>query len=145
MSGHSIFVHKLKGKGNAYYILITALVLFVGLNIFYSQTFPTIMDNVFNGKERAVVDYLRRTKNEVFFQEDMLFFQEKIGGALVGEVNRDQQLIDRSIVSLLLLRDKQRKNPEILYNLHLLYQEKGAEKMSDLYLRQAKQIDPTIQ
>ncbi len=120
------------------------LYIFLAENIFYSQLISPIYPKLVNSDESATVAYLKRIKSLSFFPNDLNAFEGMFGSGIVQQV-----FLSDSIRNIEINKFEQylRISPhsrDALYNLYLLYKEKGETKLSENYLQKAKAIDPTV-
>lgn len=123
-------------------ILAVVIGLFLLLNIVSSQTVSKLFYEFSAGKKEAAVEFLKRIKDESFFDRYFLevsgFYQENLEEEVYKEARERQRKI-QELEEVLKLNPKAR---DALYSLYLLYLERGDVETANSYLNQAKEIDP---
>ena len=99
---------------------------------------------VVNNQKPAVVDYLKKIKPLLQFQDELKNYQQRYGVSLKNEVFKDERLRREEIARLEQLLIKNNQARDVLYKLYLLYKEDGDSNKARQYLDRAKEVDPTI-
>lgn len=131
-------------KKYLYFFFYFLLFLFLGVNIFFSQNINNLFNEVINFNEKSVIDFLKKIKNEKYFQNQLLYFENIFQKPLKNEVFREENERNEKIKKLEQILEKNPYSRDILYSLSLLYQQKGDEKKAKEYLKIINEIDPEI-
>lgn len=126
------------------YCLLILGLSFVVANIFLSQNLDSGYFKVANGDEKSFANLLIKIKALPDFNTFYSLGQKIYGTKIEEDVFQEQIKMEKEILriqSLLTLNPKQKY---LLYNLYLLYQQKGDTHQAQEYLNKAKLIDPTV-
>jgi tetratricopeptide (TPR) repeat protein len=126
--------------------MTAAFVLFVFLilNITSSQTIPSLYFAVINDDKDAIVDFLKSTESLSEFKEFMKLCKKEYGENIENDVYAqkiERQLMIKRLEQVLKNHSSSR---DVLYGLHLLYEQEGDEKTALDYLERAREIDPNL-
>jgi tetratricopeptide (TPR) repeat protein len=125
-------------------LILFIFFLFLILNIAFSQNVSSLLVGVVNNQKPAVVDYLKKIKPLLQFQDELKNYQQRYGVSLKNEVFKDERLRREEIARLEQLLIKNNQARDVLYKLYLLYKEDGDSNKARQYLDRAKEVDPTI-
>jgi tetratricopeptide (TPR) repeat protein len=125
-------------------LILFIFFLFLILNIAFSQNVSSLLVGVVNNQKPAVVDYLKKIKPLLQFQDELKNYQQRYGVSLKDEVFKDETLRREEIARLEQLLIKNNQARDVLYKLYLLYKEDGDSNKARQYLDRAKEVDPTI-
>lgn len=125
-------------------LILFIFFLFLILNIAFSQNVSSLLVGVVNNQKPAVVDYLKKIKHLLQFQDELKNYQQRYGVSLKNEVFKDERLRREEIARLEQLLIKNNQARDVLYKLYLLYKEDGDSNKARQYLDRAKEVDPTI-
>ena len=78
------------------------------------------------------------------FEQELQKYKSIYGGAIEDDVFRPELQQNSKIRSLRLALERNSKSRDVLYNLYLLYKEKGDEKTANNYFKRALELDPNI-
>lgn len=119
------------------------VIIFVAINIAASQHVPRVFFDLADGKKDAIVEFLTQAKEVPQFEN---LFPEVHSVLLQNSeaVYKDSNNRQDQIESLLSLLKSNPESPEVLYSLHLLYSAEKNTELSQMYLQQARAIDPLI-
>lgn len=124
-------------------IMYGLLFMFLIANILYSQIMPDEYFQLLQGDEKAFISIIKRSKDTSYFQTLLTENQNTIA-------DREEDIFadthERS-EQIAILKQTLTLNPEsrdVLYALHVLYKKEGQMEIASEYLKQARQIDPTI-
>lgn len=129
------------------FFLVSAFVLmfvFLGLNIYFSQNISPLFLTITDYYYPTVVEFLKKIKKTPYFSEELTKFKKIYGQRVEDDVffeDIEQEKKIEKLKSLLKLNPDSR---DLLYNLYLLYKEKGDEITAKKYLQKAKAIDPWL-
>lgn len=135
---------KIKNSKLVTSFLILISILFLGFNIFQSQSISSLFSDVVNGQRQGVVDYLKKIMELPQFKGELENYKSNYGASLEDEVFSDEKKREEKIALYEQILQKNSKSRDILYGLYLLYKEEGDNSRAQDYLRQAKEIDPDI-
>ncbi|MCA9371776.1 hypothetical protein KC726_02655 [Candidatus Woesebacteria bacterium] len=121
---------------------IGLLLLFVVLNIIFSQYMPGYYYSFVNGDQQAVVEYFRRARRIPFFVENILpqtfdRFEQNIKEIYAFDFQREQTIAEYE--NVLKLNPSSRDVHLILAEL---YAADGNSEQAQFHLHQAQNIDP---
>lgn len=129
------------------FFLVSALVLmfvFLGLNIYFSQNISPLFLKITDSYYPSVVEFLKKIKKTPYFSEELTKFKKIYGQRVVDDVFFEDIEKEKKIEKLKALLKLNPDSRDLLYNLYLLYKEKGDETMAKKYLQKAKAIDPWL-
>ena len=126
------------------FFLFIFMVVFLGINIFFSQNINPLFLKVINPDYQSAIAFLKKIKKTPYFSQELSKFKKIYGEKIVEEVFRDEIELDKKIKKYESLLKINSNNPDLLYNLYLLYKKKGNEKLAQEYLKKAREIDPWI-
>ena len=123
------------------YIFIFA---FCFLNLISSYSISPLYFQFINNDETATVNFLQKI-NSLPDYKRILEMNNNIYGLTIEEQifaknNQKKEMIN-DLEQKLLINPKSR---DILYSLYQLYLEEGNENLANDYLRQAKEVDPSV-
>jgi tetratricopeptide (TPR) repeat protein len=118
--------------------------IFLSLNIYFSQAIPDLYQKVVDNEKSAIVAYLRAIKPLPEFKSELSKYQVSYGDNITQSVFKEDYERQREIEKMekLLARNSQAR--DVLYNLAILYKEKGDNQKAEEYLDRAKAIDPSL-
>ena len=126
------------------FFLFIFMVVFLGTNIYFSQNISPLFLKVINPDYQSAIAFLKKIKKTPYFSQELSKFKKIYGEKIVEEVFRDEIELDKKIKKYESLLKINSNNPDLLYNLYLLYKKKGNEKLAQEYLKKAREIDPWI-
>jgi tetratricopeptide (TPR) repeat protein len=131
-----------------YYFTISFLILFscllLLLNIFTSQTVSSLFYGVINNHYQSIVLFLKKIKNQSFFNQELKKYQLIYGRKIENDVFFEERERQEKIKKLEVLLQKNPDARDVLYQLYLLYQEAGNNKKAEEYYKKVKEIDPFL-
>jgi tetratricopeptide (TPR) repeat protein len=125
----------------AFFCLLSVFLL---VNMFASQFISPLYFQLVKEDKKAVVNFLNKIKNLPVFSSFLETNKNIYGGSLQQEVFAESLKRKQKIAGLEILLQRNPKSRDLLYNLHLLYNEEGDKIKAEEYLRKAKEIDPSI-
>ncbi len=131
-------------KKYLFFLFSFLLILFLGTNIFFSQNINNLFNDLINFNEKSAIDFLKKIKNENYFQNQLLYFENIFQKPLKNEVFKEENERNEKIKKLEQILEKNPYSRDVLYSLSILYQQKGDEKKTKEYLRIINEIDPEI-
>lgn len=144
MTAHSIFFSKLATKKNSYFLLFITCVIVVSLNLISSQSYPTLMYDLLQGREHSLVLYIKKIWGTPLYRQEMRALQEENRESVLHQMKIEEDERNKMFKSLEKVIEKYPYAPEPYYNLSLLYKNQGNTTKADEYLRKAQQIDPLL-
>lgn len=117
---------------------------FVIANIALTQTISPLYFKQVVDEKNTIVSYLRSVKSLPSFQKDLILYKNLYGKRIEEEVFYDEQMREAKIQELEGLLQKNPQSRDTLYNLYLLYSQKGNEERALDYLQRAREIDPAL-
>jgi len=140
---------KVKNKRNnprSFLIIFSSFlsVLFLIINIYFSQSIPSLYQEVVDNKKEAVISYLKKIKKQPFFRSELKKFSQVFDQSIIKEVFFEDE--ERRI-KIQKINKALRKNPksrDLLISLAILYQEDGNNKLAKEYFNKAQEIDPDL-
>jgi tetratricopeptide (TPR) repeat protein len=105
---------------------------------------PDLYFRLVNGNQAAVIKYLQLIRTLPQFKTELAKYRQIYGAKIDNYVFADE---NEQAVAIQKYEAVLQKNPQsatALYNLSLLYGEKGNQKQADDYLSKVKELDPTI-
>jgi len=127
-----------------YMFLGFLLVVFLLLNIFFSQNISSLFTGLVNNQKQAVVSYLKKIKLLPQFGNELKYYKQTFGKEIEDEVFKDKREREKKIIELEGVLKKNDQARDVLYGLYLLYKEDGNNIKAEEYLKRAKKIDPTL-
>lgn len=144
MSAHAIFYSKFRSKSLPYYFFCLVCILYVALNIIYSQKYNPNMYGVMGGEVNPSTTYLRHIWGTPLYNYEI---QNFVSEGRVDILNRWSDVRSQNgkrIHNLEEVAKKHPYSPELFYNLYLLYSESGQHAKAAESLSRARLIDPSI-
>jgi len=140
---------KVKGKKNNldFFFRIFPFFLtfiFLIINIYFSQNISLLYQGIINYEKEAIIDYLKKIKNQPFFENELKKFTKIFNQSIVQEVFLEDK--ERKI-KIQKLKEALKKNPksrDLLISLAILHKEEGNDKLAKEYLNKAKEVDPDL-
>lgn len=126
------------------FCFVIFILAFCFLNLTSSQSISPIYFNFINNDKIAVINFLQKINNLPEYKK-VLEMNNNIYGSIIREQifaknNQKKQMIN-DLEQKLLINPKSR---DVLYSLYQLYLKEGSENHADNYLKQAKEVDPSI-
>jgi tetratricopeptide (TPR) repeat protein len=134
----------MKHQENLKIVAIFFAFVFLLLNTFFSQTISPLYTQLVAENKQSAVIYLQKIRKLPVFDRELEKYKSIYGEGIEEEVFRPELEKNAKIRNLTLALEKNSKSRDILYTLYLFYREKGDEKNAQIYLQQAKEIDPNI-
>lgn len=134
-------VQKLKILKLSIFIVFFFFLIF---NLISSQVISLLYFQLVSNNKKATVNFLEKIKTFPEFQKILEMNKNIYGKAIEKEVFRrenDKKLLINNLEQILIKNPKAR---DVLYSLYLLYKERGDNLTAEKYLRQAKEIDPSV-
>lgn len=126
------------------FLFVILIVTFLFLNLISSQLISPIYFGFANNDKNAAVNFLEKIKTFPEFQK-VLEMNKNIYGKTVEEEifaqENKKNLMINNLEQELKINPKAR---DVLYSLYLLYKEKGDNLTAEEYLKQVKEIDPSV-
>lgn len=122
-------------------LIITTLVF---VNIFYSQIVPSLYNKFINEDKSAIISYLISIRSLPIFQQELITYKNKYGAWVEERVFLVEAERNNKIAKLENVLSKNPKSRDVLYELSILYKEKGDLNKYYEYNKRAKEIDPDI-
>jgi len=123
---------------------IFLLVVFLSLNIVFSQNIHPLYFGVINNDKASTVDFLKKIKALPEFKKELENNEESYGVVIAREVFREETDRQVEIKNLEQLLQKNPKARDVLYGLYLLNKVQGRNDIADNYLERAREVDPNI-
>jgi len=119
------------------------LLIFLGMNIFYSLYIPNIFFATTTKSKSAILSFISQTKDLAQFQKIYPEIKStfKSNSNVINSQSKSRREQIAKLENLLSINPD---SPELLYGLHLLYDADGNATLSDDYLARARAIDPLI-
>lgn len=144
MSAHAVFYKKFSSKSFLFYCFCFLCVIFVGVNIIYSQKYNVTMYGVMNGELGSSTTYLKHIWGTEIFNLEVQNYKNE-GRADVLEKWQSIQSANKTRIDNLEEAIKLHPySPELYHNLYLLYSENGEQTKALDNLSKARKIDPSI-
>lgn len=126
------------------FCFVVVLFAFLFLNFSLSQFISPIYFNFINNDKITAINFLQKINGLAEYKK-VLEMNNNIYGSIIKEQifaknNQKKQMIN-DLEQKLLINPKSR---DILYSLYQLYLEEGDQNQANNYLRQAKEVDPSI-
>lgn len=144
MSAHGLFYRKIRSKSTLFYVGILFLICFASLNVLYSQSFPPFMWDVVEQKPEAVIVYLDSIPNTKQYSLEMKRMENDNNTTILNTLHKREVAKNTHIHTLSEMAKTYPHNPELYYNLSLLYKDRGIVFKSSTLLKKAQSIDPGI-
>lgn len=125
-------------------VVLLILVIFLGLNMFFSQYISPLYLRMIAGQRSAVADYLRKITSLPEFKSELKNYKMIYGSDLEDEVFKEERERKGKISQLEEVLIKNSQARDVLYKLYLLYKEDGNNSKAGEYLKKAREIDPNI-
>ena len=124
--------------------IFTIFFVFFIFNLISSQMISPLYFQLVSNNKKAIVNFLEKIKILPEFQK-ILEMNKNIYGKTVEEETfrqeNEKKLMINNLEQKLMINPKAR---DVLYSLYLLYKEKGDNLTAEQYLKQAKEIDPSL-
>jgi len=130
-----------------FFILIPPLLIVtttIFINVFYSQTVPGLYFKFINEDRSVIVSYLISIRSLPIFQQELITYKNKYGAWVEKSVFFVEVQRNNKIATLENALNKNTKSRDVLYELSVLYGEKGDVQKAQEYLNKARAIDPTL-
>lgn len=124
--------------------LIIILVIFVGINIFYSQNIDKLFYGVTNFRQQSAHDLLKKLDQTNYYQPQLNYFISFYGPDFYSRIDKQYQGRQVKITSYQQLLEKNPKSTDLLIAISLLYYQDNNYLQAKEFYRQAKIIDPWI-
>lgn len=126
------------------FCFVTSIFAFLFLNLISNQSISPVYFQFINNDKIATVSFLQKINNLPEYKK-ILEMNNNIYGSIIKEQilaknNQKKQMIN-DLEQKLLINPKSR---DVLYSLYQLYLEEGSEDRANNYLRQAKEVDPSL-
>lgn len=143
--------HLKKNKNNNFFLIFTIKIiliffclLFLSINIVFSQNISSLFLGVINFDKNSVVFYLQKIKNTPIFKDQLKYFENFYQESLESQVFAQENSQKQEIKKLEQILEKNPYSRDVLYRLFQDYQELGSQKKANEYLIKAKQLDPNL-
>lgn len=144
MSAHAVFYKKISSKNFLFYSFCLLCVVYVALNIMYSQKYNINMYGVMSGEVDASTTYLKHIWGTQLFNLEVQNYSNQGRGDILYKWKSIQSENKKRIDKLEVATKLHPYSPELYYNLYLLYSENGEQKKALENLSKAHKIDPSI-
>jgi hypothetical protein len=133
-------------QGSKIFVRLVAafIVIFLFLNLFYSQYISPLYLQFVNNDKNATVTFLEKIKTLPDFQKILKMNRDVYGKTIEEEIFRQDNKNITTINNLEQILTNNLKARDILYSLYELNLAEGNKIKAVEYLRQAKEIDPAI-
>lgn len=118
--------------------------LFLSINLIYSQKINPLYLRLIDNDKKAVVEFLQKTKTLPLFSQELEKYKNIYGKTFEEEVFAKENERKQMIKNLEQILEKNPNARDVLYGLYWLYHEDGDKIRAQEYLRQAKEVDPSI-
>lgn len=126
-------------------IFIVGFVVFVFLNIFFSQNFPYLITKIITDQNKnEVILFLKKIKDTPDFIAQLNYYKKIYGSEIENEVYLEDQKRDEEIKILEKALKINPKARDVLVKIALLYLQKKEKKRAKEYYLKAKKIDPWL-
>ena len=125
-------------------LLFCLLFIFLLSNLISSQLISPLYSQIVAENKNSAVLYLQKIRTLPIFDQELQKYKSIYGGAIEDDVFRPELQQNAKIRSLRLALERNSKSRDVLYNLYLLYKEKGDEKTANNYFKRALELDPNI-
>ena len=126
------------------YLLAFFVFTLLILNLIGSQLISPLYFQFVNNNKQTTVSFLEKIKTFPEFQKILEMNKNIYGKTVEKETFRqenEKKLMINNLEQKLMINPKAR---DILYSLYLLYKEKGDNLTAEKYLKQAKEVDPSL-
>jgi len=124
--------------------LVIFFLVFLILNIYFSQKISPLYEELTNNDKKATINYLKKIKTLPYFNNELKKFTNIFGKSIVKEVFFDDEQRKIKIKKLEEALKKNQKSRDVLINLSILYKEDGNKKLAEEYFKKAKEVDPMV-
>jgi len=126
------------------YLFVVLIFTFLFLNLIFSQFISPLYFQINNNNQKATISFLQKIKTLPEYQK-ILEMNNNIYGSTVKETifreeNKKKEMIN-NFEQQLIINPKAR---DVLYSLYQLYLSEGDKNRAMEYLKQTKEIDPSI-
>lgn len=121
-----------------------SLLLYLSVNIAVSQMISPLYFQMTKDERSAVVPFLVSVKPQSVFGQRLATYKRLYGEGIEQEVFEEETRRNALITSQLEILKRNPRSKEALYNLYLLYKDRGDSAAADAYLKRAQEIDPTV-
>lgn len=126
------------------FIMFAILIVFLSLNLYFSQKISPIFFRMANNDKKAAVEFLQKIRQATDFPQQLKYYENIYGTSLKTEVFAEELEREIKIKKLEQILEKNHQSRDVLYGLYLLYKEKGDKKIAEKYLSLVKEVDPTV-
>lgn len=120
------------------------LLVYLGLNLGASQIVSPLYFQMLSGEKESYISFLTAIKTLPEFDQKLILYKNLFGSDVEAKVFAQDNERDALIKKLERFIEKGPNQRDILYSLYLLYLDKGDLNRADVYLKKAKDVDPTI-
>lgn len=135
---------KIKLKKILGVLVLLILIIFLGFNIFFSQTISPLYLGMVAGQKSAVASYLKKIITLPEFKNELRNYKKIYGSDLEDKVFQEERERQKKIIQLEEILNKNNQARDVLYELYLLNKADGNDSKAGEYLNRARAIDPTI-
>ena len=126
------------------YLLAFFVFTLLILNLIGSQLISPLYFQFVNNNKQTTVSFLQKIKTFPEFQKILEMNKNIYGKTVEKETFRqenEKKLMINNLEQKLMINLRAR---DVLYGLYLLYKEKGDNLTAEKYLKQAKEVDPSL-
>lgn len=126
-------------------LFLFGFLIFVALNILFSQNFPYLITKIITDQNKnEVILFLKKIKDTPDFITQLNYYKKIYGSEIESEVYLEDKKRDEEIEKLEKALKLNPKARDVLVKLALLYLQKKEKKKAKEYYFKAKEIDPWI-
>ena len=121
-------------------------VLFVAVNVYSSQLFPSLLFQVIELRHpEAVKQFLANIEDEPEFNQQYAYFNGLYDNAFAEEDLQQAYSLSSELDRFEAQLERNEKNPNILVKIAFLHLDRGDSVSARKYYQRAKEIDPWIE
>jgi len=137
-------MNKVKNLGFIKYLFVFFAFFFLITNLLYSQAISPLYPQFINENKKATIEYLKRIKGLLDFKAQLVVLSGVYKNGFEQEIFWEERDRNQKIKKFEQILQKNLNARDVLYGLYKLYLEKGDNLTAEKYLRQAKEVDPTL-
>lgn len=126
------------------FCFVIFIFVFCLLNLIFSQMISPLYFQFVNNDKNTVISFLQKIKNLPEYQNVLEMnnniYESSIKNEVFRQENKKKEMIN-NLEQQLTINPKAR---DVLYSLYQLYLAEGDKNRADDYLRQAREIDPSL-
>lgn len=132
-------------KDNLSILLVFLLLIFLCINVFFSQTISQIFFGMTINDNKSVVQFLQKVRDTKYFDQQLKYFENIYGPSLKTDVFAKERIRKAKIKQLEQILEKNSQSRDVLYSLFQLYWEENDKLTALKYLQLAKTVDPNVE